>query len=173
MHNQTSDFFKTININFDNMFLEHMIHHSSTKEDYTMSDGSSDYICFEVFFEDGLAQMVSVFIINSGFLYVLFYPTISLIVILLSVAFMLCCNVVIWNTVHSYVHGFDASKICSPPRVSNAIINEQNPIMRWFIQNHRDHHDHKKTNFNIVFPGADYLLGTSYRKKENIELKNI
>ena len=34
------------------------------------------------------------------------------------------------------------------------------PYVKWLIANHQEHHNHTNSNFNIVFPGADYLFGT-------------
>ena len=44
------------------------------------------------------------------------------------------------------------------------LLLEKNMIIKWFIKNHKNHHDNKDTNYNIVFPGADYLFGTRYIK---------
>ena len=32
--------------------------------------------------------------------------------------------------------------------------------IKWLITNHQAHHKYTNSNFNIVFPGADYLFNT-------------
>lgn len=160
---------KTYNL-IENMYKNHMLHHSNTMSDYRIKNDNSEYICFDFFSIDGIVQSVVIFYINTGFFYVFFHPNISVTIIHLSVAFMLFCNIFIWNTIHSHVHGFDASKICSPKGISNSnmLLLENNIIINWFIKNHQKHHDNKETNFNIVFPGADYLFGTRYYETKKI-----
>lgn len=163
LHSKTFDL-------LEEMYKNHMLHHANTLSDYSIRNNNTEYICFDFFSIDGIVQGFVIFYVNVGFLYAIFYPNISMMIIQLSVAFMLFCNIFIWNTIHSHVHGFDASIICSPKGISkkNMILLENNIIIDWFIKNHQKHHDNKDTNFNIVFPGADYLFGT-----RNVDLKKI
>lgn len=140
-----------------------MLHHATTNADYTIKNGKTEYICVEVFSKDGIIQSIILFSINTGFFYMLF-PKISLQVITTTVAIMISINILVWNTIHSYVHGFDPSVICSPNGIPKKYVSEKNEIVGWLINNHRKHHDNKNTNYNIVFPGADYLMGTFLEK---------
>ena len=144
-----------------------MLHHANTNSfDYTMKNGDTNYICFEIFSTDGVIQTIVVFSLNTGFFYAIFNRYIQLEVISITVAGMLSANVLIWNTIHAYVHGFDPSIICSPKGVPRKYITD-NGITGWLINNHRIHHDVKNTIYNIVFPGADYLLGTYYSRSSS------
>lgn len=142
------------------MYRNHMLHHRDTQEDFTIRNGEIEYICFEVFSMDGIVQSIVVFSLNTGVFYLLFHPSISLFFIMGSVATMLIMNILVWNTVHAYVHGFDPAEICSPPGVPRSFFDENTFIVGWLIRNHRMHHRNKNTNFNIVFPGADFIQGT-------------
>ena len=145
---------------FDKVYQNHISHHRNTKSDYSIVNNNPEYICFEVFSLDGIIQMVVVFSINVGGFYILFHPYISLVIISITIAMTLFINIVVWNTYHAYVHGFDANDICTPLGVKRTLIHESNAISSWFINNHRTHHDTKKSNYNIVFPGADFIFGT-------------
>jgi len=137
-----------------------MLHHKNTQNDYSIINNNPEYICFDVLSIDGIVQLIIVFSINTAFFYMLFHPSISLPIISATVIIMLFINIIVWNTYHAYVHGFDPAIICSPKGVKRSNIHESNYISGWLISNHRTHHDNKNTNYNIVFPGADFLFGT-------------
>lgn len=145
---------------FDSLFRNHMLHHKTTKEDYTIVNNNAEYICVEFFSADGIVQSIVLFSLNTGFYYFIFHPTVSLTAISITVAMLLFINVLVWNTIHSYVHGFDPAVICSPGGVPRKYIYENGIITSWLIENHRRHHDNKNSNYNIVFPGADLIMGT-------------
>ena len=151
---------------FNGLHRNHMLHHATTKKDYTIKNDKTDYICVEVFSKDGIIQSILLFSINTGFFYILF-PNISIHIITTTVAGMLSVNILVWNTIHSYVHGFDPSIICSPKGVPKKFLSEKNGIVKWLVNNHKRHHDNKNTNYNIVFPGADYFMGTFMETIEN------
>lgn len=75
-------------------------------------------------------------------------------------------HVLVWNSVHSYMHNEDASKRCKLYINRDKIKQMQNDrYIKWVIRNHVTHHVRKgnnKGNYNIVFPGADYIFGTYY-----------
>ena len=142
---------------FDQVYRNHKAHHLNTKSDYSIVNNDPEYICFEVYSVDGIIQTLVVFSMNTAVFYIMFYPTISLTVISVTIIAMLAINIVVWNTYHAHVHGFDASIICNPHGFK---IDETNAISKWYIQNHQTHHAKKNTNYNIVFPGADFIFGT-------------
>lgn len=147
---------------FDNLYRNHIAHHENTKKDYSMRNGKSDYICVEVFTTDGVIQIGFVFTLNVGFFYALdSFFGVGLPLISATVAGMLLVNVVVWNTIHPYVHGFDPYTVCSQG-VSQKYLPKKNLVFEWLVDNHRKHHDHRDVHYNIVFPGADYVMGTHY-----------
>lgn len=144
---------------FDNAYINHIKHHKNTNNDYSIKTGNPDYICFEIFSADGIVQSFVVLFTNSSILFVL-YPSISAYVILSTNIFLLVANIFIWNTFHAYIHNMDAYKICSPSGLPRYYIKENNMYSSWLINNHKCHHTNSKGNFNIVFPGADFIFGT-------------
>ena len=72
---------------------------------------------------------------------------------------------VVWNTLHSYIHKLEVNQICKNAvyGVPKEHVNEENPYVKWSLENHKAHHYFKgdeKGNWNVVFPGTDYILGT-------------
>ena len=153
---------------FEQLYRNHKAHHTNTKSDYSIVNNNPEYICFEILSLDGIIQTFIVFFINTTGYYMMFYPSISFTMVSITVAALLFINIIVWNTYHAHVHGFDASVICNPPGFQ---IDESSFVSKWYIQNHEAHHDNKNTNYNIVFPGADFLFGT-YQSKSytNIEI---
>ena len=143
------------------LYKNHLLHHKNTLDDYTIQNGNTEYICFDLFTVDGMVQTGVVLSLNVGVFFVVFYPVIPLSVITTTISVLLSINILVWNVVHSYVHGFDSSVICSPMGISNRYVSENNPVIKWLSDNHRKHHDKPNTHYNIVFPGADHLLGTA------------
>ena len=81
---------------------------------------------------------------------------------------LLAINILVWNTYHSLV---DPETICQPytylsKTQQNQLMNT--PYIQWLIATHQEHHNHTNNrNFNIVFPGADYLFGTYNQNNTN------
>jgi hypothetical protein len=147
------------------LFNNHILHHKKTKADYSIKNNDSDYICIDMSTVNDLIQAAFLVIINSSILYLLFTPYISIITILLSVTILFTMNILIWNTLHPYVHHLNAYDICNFPKgITSSFINENNIYIKWVVDNHKSHHYNSKGNFNIVFPGADYLFGTYNNK---------
>lgn len=79
-------------------------------------------------------------------------------------ACLLIYHYVIFNCLHSFVHGHDVSKLFPfcPSYESMSIISQNNVFIDYLIKNHYSHHLSKgKNNYNVVFPLTDFLLGTS------------
>lgn len=147
---------------FDNVYENHLLHHAKTNKDFTIKDGNPEYICVEFDTIDGVVQFIFMFGINTTFFYIIFHDNVPFVVISCSVFCFLMTNILVWNTLHAYVHGMDASEICYPKGLSRQYIEKikDNVYVKWAIENHQAHHLNKNCNFNIVFPGADYILGT-------------
>jgi len=144
---------------FNRVYENHKLHHIQTNTDYTIKNGI-EYICFDVMTFDGFIQFTVCFLLNTGILYLLFYNDISFCVIYMTVLVFLVANILVWNTIHSYTHGLDAYEICNPKGIPRKYINEKNWYVNLLINNHKAHHYNSTGNYNIVFPGADFLFGS-------------
>jgi hypothetical protein len=134
----------------------HMLHHANTNNDYKVTNDS--YICVDIRNANDFLQFLLFLVGNSGFLYVLF-PNVSILTIVATTSGLLAFNIGVWNTYHSHIHGVD-------PSLCFFGISKKIPIYSdWIIDNHQTHHDFPSGNFNIVFPGADYLFGTNLKMK--------
>jgi len=141
------------------LYEEHIKHHIDTNEDYTIKKNDHTNICFT------FTTTIPLFIITIFILYFLFNKIISFNIILFSIIIIIIIHIVVWNSLHSYVHYFDVNTICKNAIIGipKEYINEKNIYVKWSLDNHRAHHFYKneqKGNWNIVFPGADYILGT-------------
>ena len=72
---------------------------------------------------------------------------------------------IIWNALHCRIHNVDADAACNKalPNCPTKYITVNNPYVKWVVQNHQAHHLYKgreKGNWNVVIPGADYILGS-------------
>merc|ERR1719384_1847312 len=79
-----------------------------------------------------------------------------------------------WNTMHGMMHGrcayTEGQPLALPYSVARWLADY--PYFNWMIRNHTLHHDIKgdgKGNFNIVWPGADFLFGT-YHSCSKVEI---
>jgi hypothetical protein len=137
----------------------HMIHHSNSNNKYEVSINSSDDICFDIRNLNDLSQFLLFLVGNSAFLKFLF-PDVSILTISITTSGLLTFNIFIWNTYHSYIHGLDSYTICFIKGIPRKYVPFQNMYSKWIIKNHQTHHKYPTGNFNIVFPGADYLFLT-------------
>ena len=142
----------------------HMTHHKKTKQD--LSSDRDEYICVDVSSIRDVIQIITLTSINSGFLYIIFSPYISTLTIVITSASLLGINILVWNTYHPYIHKMDGSKICNYPKGLSYkyLQNTSNVYTDWVVNNHKIHHKYSAFNFNIVYPGADYLFGTNKSK---------
>lgn len=143
-----------------NLYKNHILHHKKTKKDFSIENNETEYICFEFLSVDGLVQLFVGFFINTSLFYILFRGYVSLFVISATIMTFLLVNIFVWNTCHSYIHNMDAFEICSAIGLPRKYIDEQNVYIKWSVNNHRAHHYYHDSNYNIVFPGADFLFGT-------------
>eukprot|EP00746_Dinoflagellata_sp_MGD_P006985 gnl/MRDRNA2_/MRDRNA2_113800_c0_seq1.p1 gnl/MRDRNA2_/MRDRNA2_113800_c0~~gnl/MRDRNA2_/MRDRNA2_113800_c0_seq1.p1 ORF type:complete len:364 (-),score=28.82 gnl/MRDRNA2_/MRDRNA2_113800_c0_seq1:224-1315(-) len=69
-----------------------------------------------------------------------------------------------WQTLHGDIHDYCEQYDDGLPRVQ--FLSSLTPYTRWMVTNHVGHHVvGGRGNYNIVFPGPDYLWGTSYHPK--------
>jgi hypothetical protein len=143
---------------------EHIKHHVATNKDFTIKNNDSENICFN------WMTIMPLYIISILIMYLLFNKIVGLNIILISVFLMLYLHTVIWNTLHSYVHYFDVNSVCEISGIPKEYVNENNFYVKWSLNNHRAHHYFKndeKGNWNVVYPGADYIMGTHHSMPEN------
>ena len=140
-------------------YEDHHRHHLNTNKDFTIKNNDPSNICFS------FMTTVPLFIITVSSLYAIFYRILSFNIIVISVIIILIIHMVVWNTLHSYIHKLEVNRICKNAvyGVTKEYINEENPYVKWSLENHKAHHYFKgdeKGNWNVVFPGPDYILGT-------------
>ena len=137
----------------------HMLHHAHSNENYEVLATLSDDICFDIRNYNDLLQFLLFLVGNSAFLNLLF-PDVSIITVTVTTSGLLTFNIFIWNTYHSYIHGLDSYTICFLKGIPRKYVPIKNIYADWIIKNHQTHHKYPTGNFNIVFPGADYLFLT-------------
>jgi hypothetical protein len=139
----------------------HMMHHAHTHIDhnYQVSLAHSDDICFDVRNPNDFGQLCLFLVGNTSLLYFLF-PTIPVVTVTATTAGLLTFNIFVWNTYHSYIHGLDSYTLCFLRGIPRNYVPVRNIYSEWVIRNHQTHHKCPSGNFNIVFPGADFLLFT-------------
>jgi hypothetical protein len=138
---------------------EHIRHHIATNKDFTLKNEDHKNVCFT------FMTIIPLFLIATSVLYIFFNTIISLPIIIFSVITAAIIHMNVWNTLHSYIHSVDVNKVCKKSLlgISKEYINEENIYVKWSVSNHRAHHSIKgdqKGNWNVVFPGLDYILGT-------------
>ena len=142
---------------FRETYDEHIKHHKSITKDFTTQNNGHENICFNV------STIIPICIANTLLLYAFFHKVAKFQTILTLVVFTQIIHAIIWNSYHSYIHSFNVNNICDIYGISKEHINENNIYSKWSIQNHKAHHYYKndeKGNYNVVFPGADFILGT-------------
>jgi len=151
------------NKNCGGMYENHITHHKNTLQDLTITNKHDAYICVDLSSVNDFFQLIVLLLMNTGMLGLFFYPSISIVTISGTVAGFLTINILTWNTYHAYIHNLDPSEICGFPKgLPIESVDRNSLYTNWVIRNHRIHHQSGgNCNYNIVFPGADYLFGTN------------
>jgi hypothetical protein len=149
----------------------HIKHHIATNPDFSIKNNETENICFDS------TSAFAVYFITVTIMYLLFHKIISSSIILVSVLVFSVIAWIIWNTLHSYIHFFDGNTLCQDTVVGipKEYINEDNFYVKWSLDNHRAHHYFKKEekgNWNVVFPGADYIMGTHNTMPKDYDKKS-
>ena len=90
---------------------------------------------------------------------------------MVTVTLFLVTNVIVWNICHPIAHDFKSSH-CSWSCYSSSCYSSSLrscSYVKWSIANHKAHHINPNCNYNVVYPGADYLFGTL---QQNITTEN-
>jgi len=143
---------------------DHMNHHKHTNPQFVVDLHDSDDICFDIRNIQDLLQLFGFWTINTTVLYFLFTPYISLFMCSSACFGLVWYNILVWNTYHAYIHGLSASEICFMNGIPYPYVPTHNLYSSWIIRNHQLHHKYPTKNFNIVFPGADYIFDTYVTK---------
>ena len=70
-----------------------------------------------------------------------------------------------WQTLHGDIHEYYTDPQSGLKRAN--FLSMESPYTRWVVENHVGHHVLRgKGNYNIVFPGPDYLWGTCFVNSE-------
>jgi hypothetical protein len=162
-----------INLPFVNEVGErHIKHHIATNKDFSIKNNETENICF-----DYISSFV-IFFVTVSIMYLLFHKIVSLSIIFVSVLIIITIALIIWNTLHSYIHYFEVNEVCKNTiyGIPSKYINEENFYVKWSLDNHRAHHYFKheeKGNWNVVFPGADYIMGTHNKMPADYDKKSV
>lgn len=151
MHNKPDSFIRKWGI-YDDTHIKHHLKQANDK--YSKKEHDDDDLYFDYWDDLKYANLI-IFIIWY-YTIQLFYQVEWYYVLLLSFITMVIYNFV-YNELHYSIHKIDECKY------------KDNFIFKWLYNNHIVHHLTKgknKGNYNIVFPGADHILGL-YNSKVN------
>ena len=139
----------------------HIRHHRSVNVDMTLSD--------DEFIEDDI-QMGSTHTLLITFSTIIMFHVIinKLFKLNVNVYYIVVISIILslyyrfmWNTYHRKMHyEFDFFE------------KTNNPYLKWIFMNHAFHHLQKgdrKGNFNILFPGGDFIMGDYRTNVDNTE----
>jgi len=155
----------------------HITHHAHVQKDMSLNTKGTDYAGLE---HEGLylygwrsfGGMIAGAIVGSSILIFGFgtAPMPTFILWLIFPAWQLCC----WNSMHAMMHGrcgyTEGQPLALPYGFAKWLTNFW--YFSWVVRNHTLHHENKgegKGNFNIVWPGADFFLGT-YHSCAKVEI---
>ena len=149
----------------------HLIHHKHTKQDMSLDTSGEDYneiLPNENIVIDDAYSLVAIgaFAIIIPYIFHKIYPVeLNLWVLWAFGLFLSVYSILIWNSIHGYIHYRDAQQMGSFSlcNKNTKLLADNSSFIRWLIENHKKHHTFKgpqKGNYNITLPGADFILGT-------------
>jgi len=156
---------------------KHLTHHAHTKKDMSLNTKGADYaeLEHEGLYLYGVLSFGPMLICASFLMLVLVFglgtaPMPAFVVQLIFAAWQTCA----WNTMHAVMHGRCAYTEGQPLGLTYGMAERlaDLPYFNWIVRNHIQHHDVKgeeRGNFNIVWPGADFLFGT-YHSCSKVEI---
>jgi len=140
----------------------HVTHHVETGRDQSL-DGGADTDPRHIYFS-GTTTLASILISTlglealTGVFDLGFDPATSLGIS----ALVALLHTSIWQTLHGDIHEYYSEYPGALPRAD--VLSTDSPYTRWLVENHVGHHlVGGKGNYNIVFPGPDYLWGTCFQ----------
>lgn len=159
----------------NNLDPSHIRHHKSVKTDMKLKPNEYRERDIKMGLDHSFFIIVFSYFLYSSILNNLLKLNVKKINILIGCILLSIFYHTLWNKYHRKMH-FQA----------DFFNKTKNPYLRWMFLNHSIHHlqkGHTKGNYNIVFPGADWLMGdyrtyvdnTEYCKdqKNRIESKDI
>jgi hypothetical protein len=145
----------------------HVAHHVETNRDMTLEAGG-DSDPRHIYFSEattfasvaistlGLGVLNGVFNLNFGS-----SPVEAAVDCTATSALVALFHTAHWQTIHGDIHEYYTEPSSGMPRVD--ALSAENIYTRWVVQNHVGHHVLRGTgNYNIVFPGPDYLWGSAH-----------
>jgi hypothetical protein len=133
---------------------DHIAHHSDTRHDMTLKTPKpvripySDTFILVPIFAPGVAVINQITGMAFSFTFIVVFCV-----------FMSLLHSFMWNSIHSRSHFVEDMEYSDGVPLSKNFP----PLLcvyNYFLDNHIGHHHDSTTNFNVCFPGADYLLGT-------------
>lgn len=152
----------------------HVTHHKATRSDMTVDTNTPDYhttlptenLCLDIQSVVGytlsvVPTLAVVYWCTRSWFWVCYAALVATTLIVYSV-FM-------WNSLHPYLHHRDGRQVCGFGMCRKQFSAIRNTAyMRFLYDNHITHHLKKtdKGNYNVTFPGADFLFGTYFTEKD-------
>tara|TARA_B100001094_G_scaffold234692_1_gene229687 strand:- start:2971 stop:3618 length:648 start_codon:yes stop_codon:yes gene_type:complete len=130
----------------------HMRHHTMVLNDMKLNDDDTDNHIGMFFSEKTVLQMTPLYTVVWPFVFKMFGFSISW---RNSYALSLCISLFykfLWDWLHYSFH-----------QIKDLDRWKTNPVFYWLFRNHSYHHlvkGKQKGNYNIIFPGGDFILGT-------------
>ena len=149
----------------------HITHHCETNRDMTLVDGmDSDprhiYFSAATTYASVAISTLGMGLMNGALnLHFGASPLEALVGCSATSALVALFHTLYWQTVHGDIHEYYTEPSSGMPRAD--VLSSENPYTRWMVENHVGHHVLRGTgNYNIVFPGPDYLWGTAHVNAE-------
>ena len=149
----------------------HITHHVETNRDMTLEDGAESdprHIYFSaattfasiVISTLGLGMLNGIFHLNFAAT-----PLEAVLDTTATSALIALFHTLYWQTLHGDIHEYYTDPQSGLKRAN--FLSMESPYTRWVVENHVGHHVLRgKGNYNIVFPGPDYLWGTCFVNSE-------
>jgi hypothetical protein len=143
-HNKPGSFIRRYGIYGE----EHIKHHSDVLQDMSLKGG---------YHEGGLFFDSFDLVYITLLIFIVWYPTVLLFYkakwyyVFLGAVLISLFYKTMWDILHYSFH-----------QINDIGKYKKNPIFNWLYNNHRVHHltkGEQKCNYNIIFPGADHILG--------------
>ena len=123
--------------------------------------GTGGIVCFNDF-----DLYHNVFLILFVYVFTIIFPHFNMTILFSIHLILLLFQLTLWNSIHGYMHGKDCSdhlsSLCFNNKDTEKLLKTF-PWLNFLIENHKTHHKTQTSNFNITFPGADFIMGT-YQK---------
>lgn len=145
----------------------HITHHVETLRDMRLEDGADSDPRHIYFSAKTTLASIAISTLGLGLLNAAFglgfgsAPLDATLNCALTSAAVALFHTAYWQTIHGDIHEYYTEPSDGMPRVD--ALSKETAYTRWVVENHVGHHMVRgKGNYNIVFPGPDYLWGTAF-----------